>query len=191
MRLIIVRHGETLENRRRICQGQLPGTLSEIGIAQALRVGQQLKSEPIDLCITSDLKRAEESGRWIMDFRPEVPRISDSRLRERYFGSFQGQVFPENIRHVMLAPDVESLESMYARVSSFWQELCTDHSQKTILLVSHGITIRTLVAVALQRRVEEIDDVEEIRNGSISVFHVLSADQVKIERLNDTKHLDD
>ena len=34
MELILSRHGETLENQQHILQGQLPGTLSPLGIAQ-------------------------------------------------------------------------------------------------------------------------------------------------------------
>ena len=36
MKLLIVRHGETVENLQRICQGQSHGTLSEKGIKQAI-----------------------------------------------------------------------------------------------------------------------------------------------------------
>ena len=35
VRLYLTRHGETLENRRHVLQGQLPGTLSDTGLRQA------------------------------------------------------------------------------------------------------------------------------------------------------------
>ncbi|MBW2970484.1 histidine phosphatase family protein, partial [Candidatus Woesearchaeota archaeon] len=48
MKLIIVRHGQTIENAKKICQGQSLGTLSEKGIKQAKKIGERLKNEKID-----------------------------------------------------------------------------------------------------------------------------------------------
>ena len=45
MKLIIVRHGETEENKIGIIQGHLPGTLSVIGIEQAQKIALRLKDE--------------------------------------------------------------------------------------------------------------------------------------------------
>lgn len=38
--LLLTRHGETLENKRDIMQGHMPGTLSPLGIRQARTVGR-------------------------------------------------------------------------------------------------------------------------------------------------------
>ena len=55
MKLILSRHGETLENQQHILQGQLPGTLSPLGIAQAERLAEMLQEETIDNIVSSDL----------------------------------------------------------------------------------------------------------------------------------------
>lgn len=49
MKLILSRHGETLENQQHILQGQLPGTLSPLGIAQAERLAEMLQEETLSL----------------------------------------------------------------------------------------------------------------------------------------------
>ena len=54
MELILSRHGETLENQQHILQGQLPGTLSPLGIAQAERLAEMLQEETIDNIVSSD-----------------------------------------------------------------------------------------------------------------------------------------
>ena len=58
MELILSRHGETLENQQHILQGQLPGTLSPLGIAQAERLAEMLQEETIDNIVSSDLARS-------------------------------------------------------------------------------------------------------------------------------------
>lgn len=58
MELILSRHGETLENQQHILQGQLPGTLSPLGIAQAEKLAEMLQEETIDNIVSSDLARS-------------------------------------------------------------------------------------------------------------------------------------
>ena len=58
MELILSRHGETLENQQHILQGQLPGTLSPLGIAQAEKLADMLQDEAIDSIVSSDLARS-------------------------------------------------------------------------------------------------------------------------------------
>ena len=45
MKLIITRHGETIENTEGIIQGHLHGTLSKLGKEQARKVAERLKKE--------------------------------------------------------------------------------------------------------------------------------------------------
>ena len=61
MKLIIVRHGETVGNATEIIEGHLPGKLSQKGIEQAKKLASRLKDEPIDHIFCSDLTRAIET----------------------------------------------------------------------------------------------------------------------------------
>ena len=45
MRLLITRHGETIENKAGILQGHTEGTLSGLGIEQAEKLASRLKNE--------------------------------------------------------------------------------------------------------------------------------------------------
>ena len=56
--LYLVRHGETIDNAHHIMQGQTQGELNEKGIKQAQEVAEQLKKEPIDAFVSSDLRRS-------------------------------------------------------------------------------------------------------------------------------------
>ena len=48
MKLILTRHGETIENKKGILQGQKIGTLSKKGIKQAKKLALRLKGKKID-----------------------------------------------------------------------------------------------------------------------------------------------
>ena len=56
--LLLVRHGETVDNVRQIMQGQTQGKLTPNGIEQARALAAELKDTPIDVFVSSDLKRA-------------------------------------------------------------------------------------------------------------------------------------
>ena len=82
MRVVLVRHGETVENREGICQGQTEGRLSELGVLQAWLTAGELKNTNIDLCISSDLKRAIETAEIILTGR-DIYIDKEPSLRER------------------------------------------------------------------------------------------------------------
>ena len=58
MRVYIVRHGETQENRDKIMQGQQDTFLNAIGLEQARMVGEALKDAKLGVAFSSDLSRA-------------------------------------------------------------------------------------------------------------------------------------
>ncbi|KAF8307222.1 hypothetical protein DL93DRAFT_2088146, partial [Clavulina sp. PMI_390] len=58
--LLIIRHGETAENRANVIQGQLDTLLDDEGREQAETLSEYLKGQNIKWCFTSDLKRASE-----------------------------------------------------------------------------------------------------------------------------------
>ena len=65
MRLIVVRHGETLYNIQNRITGQSDVPLSPLGERQAELVGAYLAHEKIDLIVSSDLQRARVTAQAI------------------------------------------------------------------------------------------------------------------------------
>ena len=57
--ILLVRHGETVDNARQIMQGQTQGELNERGREQARQVAERLAADPVDVIIASDLRRAD------------------------------------------------------------------------------------------------------------------------------------
>ncbi|GAM21420.1 hypothetical protein SAMD00019534_045950 [Acytostelium subglobosum LB1] len=93
--ITFIRHGETDFNRHGILQGHLNTPLNDNGRRQAIMAGQRLNGEhnPIDMVISSDLDRAQETASLIVDQlseRPSRPIITTPLLRERYLGKLEG-----------------------------------------------------------------------------------------------------
>lgn len=73
-KILLVRHGETVDNVNKIMQGQTPGRLTLLGMEQARELGRQLRGEHIDVFLSSDLARAVETLRIIMEeTHPQTP----------------------------------------------------------------------------------------------------------------------
>ena len=89
MKIILTRHGRTVENDAGILQGHLPGTLNELGKSQAAKVAERLSSERIDRAYSSDLARAADTARAIMAFHPEAELRFTEELRESSLGDWQ------------------------------------------------------------------------------------------------------
>jgi broad specificity phosphatase PhoE len=87
MRLILVRHGETVWNAERRLQGHADAPLSPRGIDQAQRASQFFADAPApSLVLSSDLNRARHTAE-ILGFSDV---LTDERLREMDLGDWTG-----------------------------------------------------------------------------------------------------
>lgn len=143
MKLYIVRHGETDYNQKKILQGKTDTSLNQTGINQALKMKEKLKHISFDIIISSPLKRALETAYLIAK---EQPIKTDSRLEERNLGNYEGKPVSnftnkkqyDNYFENCTLESVESIQDLMKRVEDFIQELKQNHSEKTVLLVTHA-----------------------------------------------------
>ncbi|HEX4875479.1 MAG TPA: histidine phosphatase family protein [Chitinophagaceae bacterium] len=147
IRLIIARHGATTENELNICQGQEQGTLSEKGITENKELGKQLKQFPFQIIYSSPLHRALQTARAIHEHNSESRIITDNRLMERNLGVLQGKVYPPNYSESDLYEGMETIEAVAKRSASFLHEMASNHSNETIVLVSHGYIIKVMLSL--------------------------------------------
>ena len=115
--LLLTRHGETIENKKNILQGQLPGTLSELGIQQAEELAKRLVEVPLDVIISSDLSRSYKTAE-IVAGQKGMEVFSTPLLREMHWGSYTGDAF-EKVDWYNLPFGVESLEELDMRAGEF------------------------------------------------------------------------
>ena len=148
--LIIVRHGETEWNIAGIRQGHLDSKLTEKGVAQAKALGQRLGRERFSTLYSSDLGRAIQTAREIADVTGHEI-VTDSRLRERHLGIFQGlnaeeitKKYPEERRLFRtqgpdsVIPEGESMRQQVERNVAYLNDLAHKHTGETIVVVTHG-----------------------------------------------------
>lgn len=146
MKLIIVRHGETIENANGTTMGHTAGHLSEKGTEQSKLVAKRLKDEKIDYIYCSDLQRTKDTLKEILKFHKK-PVIYDPLLREKTQGIFDGKpsdkyqcyrdLHRQNAR--WRPPKGENFYDVKKRIRKFMQYLEDKHDKNdNILIVTHG-----------------------------------------------------
>ncbi len=92
--LVLLRHGESTWNRENRFTGWTDVDLTERGVAEARRAGQQLGEEGLqfDVAYTSVLKRAIRTLWIVLDELDQmwIPVHRSWRLNERHYGALQG-----------------------------------------------------------------------------------------------------
>ena len=92
--LVLLRHGESTWNRETRFTGWADVDLTERGVAEARRAGQQLEEQGLlfDIAYTSVLKRAIRTLWIVLDELDQmwIPVHRSWRLNERHYGALQG-----------------------------------------------------------------------------------------------------
>ena len=174
--LFLIRHGETEENRLRILQGHLPGTLTPEGIKEARATAEDLANAeaPFALLLCSDLLRAHRTADIIGE-RLHLAVLPTPLLRERDWGSITGRRIEEVIRTANEAPGVESVEAMFARARILLDVIRTDYPDaQRVLLVSHGLFLRVLQAAVLCTEMKAIPPMKNLEVRSLEITAPLS-----------------
>lgn len=165
MKLILVRHGETVENALGINQGHLPGRLNENGINQAECLAEKLKNRKIDYIYSSDLARAADTAKIIAKFHPNVSIELVELLRELYMSGFQGRP------HVDLdwnnpPKDAETYFDLFVRAGDFL-DLLRGKIFETVLIVAHNGINLAIKCVIEGINVGELRDIPSMKNCDI------------------------
>ena len=158
-RLVVVRHGETLDNASGVWQGHRDSELSPIGVAQAEKAAPALAAYAPEVIVTSDLLRAavtaEQIGR-----AAGLPVAVDRRLREVDVGEWQGLTSadvrgrdPELLAQMGEGQDVrrgrtgETVAELATRVRAALDDVIAGLSAgRVAVVVCHGVAARAGVA---------------------------------------------
>lgn len=166
--LLLTRHGETLENKRDIMQGHMPGTLSPLGIRQAEQLAVKLEDEEIDVIVCSDLKRSVDTAEIIAGPRGLSP-CQTKLLREIDWGKYTGGHLTEmDWNH--LPEGCESLESLLHRAGLFVAWLQKEYSGLRVLAVGHGAIDRAIAAYIEGKQAMDMVDMPIMKNTEVVRF---------------------
>jgi len=198
-RLLLVRHGETDWNRARRVQGQSDIPLNDEGRRQAQRLAARLQGTPVDAIHASDLVRAAETARILGAALGRDPLLLPD-WRELHLGELEGADGVEMARrHGELLSAVvrrgrpfgaggESYADLHRRVVAGYARLCAEHADGTVLVVSHGGTLKALIAHLLGLEAAHIDRLSLRANTGVSEFDFRHG-RPQLVLLNDARHL--
>ena len=149
MKIYVIRHGETDMGKNNII-ATIKEPLNEIGIQQAIDIGKKLREFHIDRIYSSPIERAKHTLE-LFDLDKNIPIIIDDRIKERNMGIYEKVKFKELDWDVFWGYDsekkyknIESMKSVFKRVSDFLNELKEENNNESILLVTHGGIIRAI-----------------------------------------------
>jgi broad specificity phosphatase PhoE len=156
--LILARHGETDWNREGRWQGLADRPLNDLGRAQAAELGDSLAGRGVAAVYSSDLLRAHETA-LIAAARLGLSVEVDTGLREVDVGDWAGRLMseievedPEAYERWRTGlkgwSDGESYEEMGERVVAAVLAIAARHPGETVLVVTHGGSIRACRATA-------------------------------------------
>lgn len=160
--LVLVRHGESQWNLENRFTGWVDVPLSVKGEEEARNAGKKIREFRFDYAFTSALVRAKETLRLILAEigQREVPIEEDKALNERMYGELQGlnktetaQKYGEQQVKIwrrsfdIPPPGGESLKDTAERVLPYYEKRIKPAlmSNKTVLVVAHGNSLRSLV----------------------------------------------
>lgn len=171
-----VRHGQTYLNLYDRIQGWSDAPLTKQGRADADRVAQQLASIHFDAAYSSDLSRTVITARTILaaNVSPLTEPIQEPAFREEFFGFYEGAIGPDTWALIGAKDGITRFEQFVAKYTlegtrdliaahdpfhdaeddhAFWHrfghglDLLRDYPDgSTILVVSHGTAIRSIIS---------------------------------------------
>jgi len=162
-RIFLIRHGETEWNIAGRLQGWQDSALSAQGLAQAMRLAESLAGLDAAALICSDAGRALATANTI-GLRLGLTPQADPRLREISFGHWEGHISAALPPEVFAAkegimamdptctqalPGGESPATVSARAWSCLEELADRHAEATVLVVSHGGVLASVLRTVL------------------------------------------
>lgn len=178
--IFIVRHGESESNvyarenpNKPASQfGELGSSLTQKGREQAQLLAEHLADIPFAAVYSSDLKRARETAEIIAQ-KHNLPVVTDSTIRERFFGEHMSSVKKREIEKALdtlgeqekfsfrYFKNGENGHDVVRRFKRFLKSVISEHKNETIVIVSHGYVMRSFLIH------EKYAKYDELLGGSI------------------------
>jgi broad specificity phosphatase PhoE len=203
VKLLLIRHGESIANTEGRLQGQMDSPLSDQGRAQASALFRRLLREgwALSAIYASDLSRAAETAE-ILAAGLGVPVFRDARLREYDAGVLNGIIWREieflypELWHAfhhssewVPIPESEGNAAFHERLVAALADIRAGHEEdQVVAIVSHGGILDMILSHLLgidTRRPTPF----RFGNAALSVVELRARGPLLL-RHNDTCHLD-
>lgn len=198
LKLYIVRHGETEWNKAKKLQGWKNSNLTEKGIKGAKLLSKRLQNVNFDYVYSSPQTRALDTARYIK--KDDEKLIILDEIKEMGFGDWEGlekekleKLYEEeyynfwNRPHLYKTSSGETFEKLKTRVEIGINKII-ENGGENILLVSHGVVIKTIQAMVKGYSLEKFWTPPFLENTSLTLLE-LQDDKLNIILDADTSHL--
>ncbi len=200
MKLLLIRHGQTVWNSQLRTQGLTDIELDETGRLQSERLGRRLSQNSIDAIYASPLQRAKETAAAIA--APHKLAVKEHALLiERNFGIWEGEPFssllekyPDEIKQwetdplAYTPPQAEPLSEVISRCMGFLTEIQNAHQEaQTVLVVGHSVPLRLMIAQLIGLAPQRIHSLR-LDNAAYTELRLGKNNSI-LTVLNDTSHL--
>ena len=195
--IYLTRHGETEWNIEKRLQGRGDSPLTENGIQRAKELRDRIKNIDIDVIYSSPIKRALNTAN-ILRGNKNIDIVTDDSLMEMCFGDYEGKkidiIQEENpswdINLIMqgnveiCAPNGENLKEVRERISKLMNKIIAENIGKSILIVTHGITLKALMYYFKDEDVNS----EVMGQATLTKINIDEKNNFYIEFKNDDSH---
>ncbi len=199
-RVYLIRHAEAEGNIYRRAQGQYDGAVSAKGLRQIAALAERFRDERPDALYASDLSRTLATAGAITKYH-DVPLQPEPRLREINLGPWEDVPFGDLLYRdpvqmhafnddpaAWYVEGAETFPALTRRIRTAVTDLAARHEGQTIVCVSHGMAIRSLLA-----DIEGISsrEIHRVPHGDNTAVSLLEADggALRVVFANDASHL--
>ena len=199
VKLILVRHALTVDNQKSRLSGHIDSSISEEGKEQIDKITNYLKDFDIDKIYTTKSSRTKDTVKKLSELK-SIEIIEKESLKEISFGDFEGLTFdeikdkyPKEFQDMIEKgyeykyPNGESLIDSYNRVCIELDNIISNNDDRTILICSHGGTIRNIITYLISNSYKYHWNFK-IDNGSVTILEVQDGFTV-ITAMNNTSFI--
>ena len=195
----LIRHALTVDNQKSRLSGHIDSSISEEGKEQIDKITNYLKDFDIDKIYTTTSSRTKDTVKKLSELK-SIEIIEKESLKEISFGDFEGLTFdeikdkyPKEFQDMIEKgyeykyPNGESLIDSYNRVCIELDNIISNNDDRTILICSHGGTIRNIITYLISNSYKYHWNFK-IDNGSVTILEVQDGFTV-ITAMNNTSFI--
>jgi broad specificity phosphatase PhoE len=180
--LYVIRHGETEWNKEKRSQGRLDSSLTVKGKEDARLLGSRLQDTEFKQIISSPSGRTLETARLVRGER-EISLLTDERLMEIDLGEWQGKteeeiktLYSDEFHSYWNEPESytsvggETFVQVQQRLGDFLKNLEKTGTNGNVLIVTHGVVIKTLYLLCRHSSLKLLWDPPFIHGTSLTIL---------------------
>ncbi|OZM58716.1 hypothetical protein CIB95_03870 [Lottiidibacillus patelloidae] len=203
LNIYLTRHGETQWNKEKRLQGSKDSKLTDMGISNAIALGERLSNIEFNAIYSSPIERAYQTARYIKSDK-KIPIYTLDNLKEINFGDWEGktqeeieniEIYKNEYKNFWEKPHIydhtphkgEGLAVFKQRVENVLRKISSDNNNGNILIVTHGAVIKAILSFTMNISTEKMWDPPFIHGASLTNF-IWDGEHFNFKMIGDTSH---